>query len=163
MDTDSEARRARREARRAMRSGDVKDVGSSGEPAAPAGDATGAAPTKKVGAIEKVKGLWKQYGMVALGVYGTLWVVPAGVAFGALSAFDNFGVDPNALFEWAGWEYRTTSLEPWHVSGLMALLCADVMEPVRIMLTVAATPRVAKALRKRRDSPPSDDGESKSQ
>ena len=73
------------------------------------------------------------------------------------------GVDPNALFEWAGWEYRTTSLEPWHVSGLMALLCADVMEPVRIMLTVAATPRVAKALRKRRDSPPSDDGESKSQ
>jgi len=142
-------RRAARAARRQRKAGGAPQTESVVKATA-SEEKKSSKPASKAaaGAIEKVKELWRKYGMVALGFYGTLWVVPAGSAFVALSTFDNFGVDPNALLEWAGFEWRPTGLKPWHTTAVMSFVIADVLEPVRLMITMAATPALARKLGK---------------
>lgn len=159
-DDTAASREARRAARRAKRGGSAGGGGATTEAtastvhaaasAAPAGDGGNKEEKpKKLGAIAKVKQLWDQYGYVALGLYASLWVVPVGGFYVALAATDNFGVDPVVLLEWANIEWRPTSLKPWHTTATMAVIASDVLEPVRLMATVALAPPVSRWWKKR--------------
>jgi len=92
---------------------------------------------------EKLGALYKEYGGIMIGVFLTIWVITFfGTLIAILTGFEIQGSSPNM--------------------GLLAALGASwvmlkVTMPVRVIITLALTPLVAKVIRRRapkKDAPP---------
>jgi len=132
--------------------------------APPAGaQVTAAAPTSKDlpsgSLVQRIKSMLKEYGPIAIGVYAALWIVPFGGLFQVFYAFDNFGHNPISLLEYMGakdYIYGVLQLpqdarpEGWQISGVYAYLGAELLEPLRLPLSIWLAPRAKRWLSARR-------------
>lgn len=106
----------------------------------------------------RFKKLWREYGWVGLGTYFVIYIVFLGsiyylVSHGLLKQ-ETIDKMINYLTEKIpsikNWLPSDQGQQAFGAHAIGAILVNDLLEPVRILLTVAATPRVARMIRNRR-------------
>ena len=104
--------------------------------------------TPKSSRWDQMVSMFKEHGAVFAGYYVTSYAVCFGGAWGAITFA---GVDGVGLLRWMGCE-RLIDVSAWSprwVNAGIAMVIADFMEPIRLPLVLATTPRLSRLLRRR--------------
>uniref|UniRef100_A0A7S0P3L6 DUF1279 domain-containing protein n=1 Tax=Calcidiscus leptoporus TaxID=127549 RepID=A0A7S0P3L6_9EUKA len=106
------------------------------------------APKSSTSRWDQMVSTFKEHGAVFAGYYVTAYAVCFGGAWGAITFA---GVDGVGLLRRMGCErvIDVTAWSPRWVNAGIALIIADFLEPLRLPLVLATTPRLSRLLRRR--------------
>lgn len=102
---------------------------------------------KKLGKFQKLKKMWKDYGMVFVGYYGTTWVLGYIPCYLAL---EYGGVNGVEFLEWlgVGEHIDISNWSPQFINMILAYEMNELLDFVRIPVVIATTPTLSRYLKK---------------
>ena len=114
--------------------------------------------------FERVRFMIKEYGLYAISIYATLWIVPAGLLYQVFYSFDNFGHNPVSIltfFHLKDTVFNMLGLpedakpEAWQISTMYAYLGTELFEVVRLPAALWLAPKLKRFFTKSATTAPS--------